>query len=96
MLTWVIYDITDNKTRNRIAKRCQGFGLSRVQKSVFLGDIDSNRVDEIELYSREMLDEETDSVYIFPLCQEDFDKCRLIGQGFDKDEVAGRLLTKVL
>ena len=53
-------------------------------------------MDEIELYSREMLDEETDSVYIFPLCQEDFDKCRLIGQGFDKDEVAGRLLTKVL
>ncbi len=96
MLTWVVYDISSDKTRAKIAKRCLGFGLHRVQKSVFLGDVNSNRVDEIEMFSRDLMDEEEDSVYIFPLCQEDFDKCRLIGQGFDKDEIAGRLLTKVI
>lgn len=96
MLTWVVYDISKNKTRSKVAKRCLEFGLYRVQKSVFLGDVDPNRVDEIEIFSKEILDLETDSVYIFPVCQEDFGKCRLIGKGFNKDEVAGKVLTKIL
>ena len=37
MLTWVIYDISKDKTRTKIAWRCLDFGLYRVQKSVFLG-----------------------------------------------------------
>jgi len=36
MLTWVIYDIASNKTRNNIIKKCKNAGLYRVQKSVFL------------------------------------------------------------
>ena len=39
MLTWVVYDISKDRTRTKIAKRCLDFGLYRVQKSVFLGDI---------------------------------------------------------
>lgn len=96
MLTWVVYDISENKTRTKVAKQCLEFGLYRVQKSVFLGEVPPNRIDEIEQFSRQLLDLETDSVYIFPVCQEDFEKCRLIGKGFDKDEVAGKVLTKVL
>ena len=74
MLTWVVYDIANDRTRTRIARRCLDFGLYRVQKSVFLGDVEPNRLDEIELFSKEELDEDNDSVYIFPLCKEDFDK----------------------
>ena len=96
MLTWVIYDISENKTRNRIARRCLNFGLYRVQKSVFLGDVEPNRLDEIELFSREEMDEATDSVYIFPMCKEDFDKVRIIGQGFSRKLVADEVLTEVI
>jgi CRISPR-associated protein Cas2 len=39
MLTWVLYDITEDKIRTRIARRCLDFGLYREHKSVFLGDI---------------------------------------------------------
>jgi CRISPR-associated protein Cas2 len=96
MLTWVVYDIAKDKTRTRIAKRCLDFGLYRVQKSVFLGDLESNRIEEILLFSREVLDPETDSVYIFPMCQADFDRVRIVGQGFDRELVADEVLTKVI
>jgi CRISPR-associated protein Cas2 len=96
MLTWVVYDISKDRTRNRVARRCLDFGLYRVQKSVFLGDLQSNRVEEILLFSRELLDPETDSVYIFPMCREDFERVRIVGQGFDRKLVADEVLTKVI
>ena len=96
MLTWVIYDIAKDKTRTKVAKRCLDFGLYRVQKSVFLGDLEPNRVEEILLFSRDLLDPETDSVYIFPMCRADFDRVRIVGQGFDRKLVADEVLTKVI
>ena len=96
MLTWVIYDISKNRTRTKIAKRCLDFGLYRIQKSVFLGDIESNRVEEIILASTELMNMETDSVYVFPMCRDDFDKVRIVGQGFDRKMVADEILTKVI
>ena len=96
MLTWVIYDISKNKTRTKIAKRCLDFGLYRVQKSVFAGDIEPNRVQEIILASTELMNMETDSVYVFPMCRDDFDKVRIVGQGFDKKMVADEVLTTVI
>ena len=96
MLTWVVYDIAEDRTRNRVARRCLDFGLYRVQKSVFLGDIESNRVSEIILFSTELMNAETDSVYVFPMCREDFDKVRIVGQGFERKLVAYEVLTKVI
>jgi CRISPR-associated protein Cas2 len=95
MLTWVVYDISDDKVRTRVAKRCLDFGLYRVQKSVFLGDLASNRVEEVLLFSRELLDVDSDSVYIFPMCRGDFERVRIVGQGFDRKLVADEVLTKV-
>jgi len=84
MLTWVIYDIQDNKVRNKVAKTCLGMGIYRVQKSVFLGELNLNRIDELSLQIKNLVDEEKDSVYIFPICKDDFNKVKLIGQAFDK------------
>ena len=87
MLVWAVYDIRVNKTRTRIAKACKKLGLYRVQKSVFLGDLEANRLDELAAQSRAEINEDTDSVYIFPMCKDDFRKTRLLGQAFDKDLV---------
>jgi len=96
MLTWVVYDITKDRTRTKIADRCLDFGLQRVQKSVFLGEIANNRVEEIIQFSKELLNLDTDAVYVFPMCREDFDKVRIVGQGFDKKLVADEVLTRVI
>lgn len=35
MLYWVMYDISETKTRNKAVKICKNKGLYRVQKSIF-------------------------------------------------------------
>jgi CRISPR-associated protein Cas2 len=87
MLVWLIYDITENRTRNKISTIAKQSGLYRVQKSVFLGNIDKNTLDELMLQSDELLDETTDSLYAFPMCKQDFQAVILKGQAFDKSLV---------
>jgi len=94
VLVWLIYDIAENKPRSKIAKACKQAGLIRVQKSVFLGKLESNRFDELAETCRDLMDEETDSVYVFPFCQEDFRRIRVLGQGFDKKLVNDEMLAK--
>lgn len=87
MLVWVIYDIVDDKTRSRIAKVCKDKGLYRVQKSAFLGTLNKNQIDELKIMCEDIIDKEVDSVYIFPMCDDDFKKVKLLGQAFDKNLV---------
>ncbi len=94
ILTWLIYDISDDKMRNRVAKECKKAGLIRVQQSVFLGKLESNRFDELAEKCNDLIEEKTDSVYVFPFCQEDFRNVRVLGQGFDKKLVNDEVLAK--
>ncbi len=94
MVVWLIYDISDNKIRNKIVKLCKDYGLYRVQKSVFLGTLNRNEIDSLFLESKDLIDMETDSLYIFPLSDEDFKKIKLLGQAFDKKLVSDEVLTK--
>lgn len=86
-LVWILYDIVENKSRTKVAKLCKEAGLYRVQKSVFLGTIERNRLDELRLAIEEFTDEQVDSIYIFPMCEPDFKKVILMGQAFDKKMV---------
>jgi len=96
MLTWVIYDIVKDKTRTRIAKFCKEYGLYRVQKSCFLGDLNKNEVDELGLKCKALMDLETDAVFLFPVSEDDFRKARLLGNSFDTQLVSGKLEALIL
>lgn len=95
-LVWVIYDIVKDKTRTRIAKTCKNKGLYRVQKSAFLGKLNRNQIDELKIMCNDIIDKEVDSVYIFPMCEDDFRKVRLLGRAFDKDLVSDEVRTLFL
>ncbi len=90
-MVWVIYDIVEDKTRNKVAKICLNKGLYRVQKSVFLGTLNANQRDSLSLECEVLIDPEVDSVYVFPMDDASFKKVKLLGQAFDrklvKDEV---------
>lgn len=94
MLVWVIYDITDNRTRQRVSDCCKNYGLYRVQKSVFLGDLNTNDRESLGLECEELIDTEKDSVYVFPMDEQSFKKVQLIGQAFDKDLVSDEVITR--
>lgn len=87
MLVWIIYDISDDKTRSKLAKACKDKGLYRVQKSAFFGTLNRNQIDELKIICEDIINPEVDSVYIFPMCEDDFKKVKLLGQAFDKDLV---------
>jgi CRISPR-associated protein Cas2 len=84
MICWVLYDIKKDKPRNKVAKICKKSGLYRVQKSVFLGSLEDNEKDTLELSVSDLIDEETDSVYIFPMSKNELRRTALLGQAFDK------------
>ena len=94
MLTWVVYDITENKIRTRISKLCKDYGLYRVQKSVFIGNLNNNELDSLVLESEEIIDTSVDSTYIFPICSDCFKKIRLLGKAFDKELVSDEVYSK--
>lgn len=83
MLTWVMYDIVKDKTRNKVAKCYEKAGIYRVQYSVFLGDMNKTKCKELSCQINELINPEVDRVYIFPMCSEDFNNCELLGQAFD-------------
>jgi CRISPR-associated protein Cas2 len=94
MMTWVIYDIVDDKKRSRIAKTCKNKGLYRVQKSAFIGTLNRSQIDELKMICVDLIDPNVDSVYIFPMCDDDFKKVKLLGQAFDKKLVSAEVLAK--
>uniref|UniRef100_A0A7C3EHD8 CRISPR-associated endoribonuclease Cas2 n=1 Tax=candidate division WOR-3 bacterium TaxID=2052148 RepID=A0A7C3EHD8_UNCW3 len=87
-LVWVVYDISSNRTRSLIARACKNKGLYRVQKSAFLGKLNRTQIEELKVICDDIIDPETDSVYIFPMCEEDFKKVRLLGRAFDPELVS--------
>lgn len=94
MITWVIYDIVSNKTRNKVKRVCKDAGLHRVQKSVFLGDIVENVFDEIQIKIKDIINLNTDSVYVFTMTKKELQMAGLIGQAFDKKYVTNEIIAK--
>ncbi|MCF7790688.1 MAG: CRISPR-associated endonuclease Cas2 [Victivallales bacterium] len=96
MLVWVIYDISDDKTRKEISDTCKEFGLIRVQYSVFFGNLPNSCIDEIAVYSKNMIDKQTDGVFILPVSEDDFKKKMIIGKTFDEAFAKGEKQTMLL
>ncbi len=71
MVTWVLYDITDNRVRTHVASICLDYGLIRFQKSVFCGETDSATLERIRTRIIELvgtIEEGTAAVSIFTIC----------------------------
>ncbi len=91
MIVWVLYDIKEDKIRNKVAKLCEQSGLYRVQYSVFLGTMVENDKDTLQLQIEELMNPDDDSVYIFPMNQSELRQSALLGQAFDKDMVTDKV-----
>ena len=94
MLVWVMYDIADDKIIRKAIKSCKNVGLYRVQKSIFLGDIEENDFDEVKLRLEDTVDLKNDSVYVFTMSKKELNKAGLIGQAFDKELVTDEIISK--
>ncbi len=88
MIVWVLYDIENDRARTKAAKRCKLAGLYRVQFSCFLGTLTPAQKDTLQLQLAELIAEERDKVYVFPMNKSELQQTVLLGQAFNKDLVS--------
>jgi CRISPR-associated protein Cas2 len=91
MIVWVLYDIKKDKARTRVAKLCKISGIYRVQYSVFLGTLERNELDTLKIQIEELIDKETDKVYMFPMSKDELQQTVLLGQAFDKELITDKI-----
>lgn len=86
MYTLVIYDITDNELRLKIAAACKEAGLVRIQKSAFLGAIDSQMRKSLELKLGRIIGSNKGNIQIFTICEADMVNRRIVGEIVECEE----------
>ena len=69
MLVFVAYDISENKSRNNLIKRLMHFGLYRIQKSLFAGNLNLNDRFNLNEDMHMYLSSKNDNIIIIPVCK---------------------------
>lgn len=67
----LIYDITDDRARMKVADLCLDYGLERIQYSAFWGDLPRTLQEELLLKIRRVLQGKAGNVRLLPLCERD-------------------------
>ena len=80
MLYWLIYDISENKIRSKIASKCKNYGFFRVQKSSFIGNLSKNKSEMLLLEIKELDLSPEDCVFMIPACKSCFSEREIIGE----------------
>ena len=76
----VVYDISDDGKRGKIADACLDYGMDRIQFSAFLGDLAPTHQEELMLRAQSILGKLPGNVQLFPICDKDWNARRVIEQ----------------
>jgi CRISPR-associated protein Cas2 len=87
MLFFIMYDIESNKVRNQIVKYLLRKGCSRVQKSIFLADLEHAVYQEIknDLTEVQACYDNEDSILVVPISTDYLQAMKIIGKNIDVD-----------
>jgi CRISPR-associated protein Cas2 len=72
VLTYVFYDIQEDKVRTRVGNACKDYGLERIQFSGFIGYLSRNKREELAVRVRDILAGTNGKILIQPVCEKDF------------------------
>lgn len=89
MQCMVVYDISDDKRRSKIADACLDYGLDRIQYSAFLGPLLSSQQDELMLRVSRILGKAAGNIQLFPLCDRDWRNRRIVGRPLGQQQSGG-------
>ncbi len=68
----LVYDISDNRIRTKIADICADYGLERIQYSAFSGDLRRVHQEEMMIKMRKRLGKREGKIQLFPCCEKDW------------------------
>jgi len=87
VLTLVIYDITDDELRNKVASFLKSKGLKRIQKSAFLGELSNSEKVNVEAGLRILVKgRDKVNIQIFPLTSASYNQRHVIGVEINYDD----------
>lgn len=68
----LIYDISDDRIRTKVADACLDYGLDRIQFSAFYGNISRNYQEELFQKVEALLGKEDGQIMLLPICYKDW------------------------
>jgi CRISPR-associated protein Cas2 len=71
MKSIVIYDIVEDKVRNKIADVCKDYGLERIQYSAFFGELSHNHRQMLFKKIKRLIGDKDGNIQIYPVCEKD-------------------------
>jgi CRISPR-associated protein Cas2 len=87
MQVLLVYDISNDRVRSKVADFCLDYGLDRIQYSAFLGRLGRNHQEELMLRIEERLGDHAGKVQLYPLCERDWQaRLEIIREGEAEDE----------
>ena len=86
MDTIIIYDISDNGLRNRVAKALMDYGCIRIQESAFYGFMNHNIREKLRLRLDKMMHGHEGNIQFYPLCSKCFSLKESIGEIYEVRE----------
>jgi CRISPR-associated protein Cas2 len=96
----ICYDITDDRLRGRVAKSLLAVGLTRLQYSVFGGDMQKNDYLAWEIEAQKDFTNfasPSDSILVFDLTEAQVRDCKVIGHdALNRAELTGEQHTLIL
>lgn len=81
--TLVMYDIEEDKARNKIADACLDYGLDRVQFSAFIGRLSRNHQQELMMRIEQILKDKKGRVQLISVGQQEWRNRIILGGGYD-------------
>ena len=68
----VLYDVSNDRTRTKIATTCEDYGLDRIQYSAFSGRLNRNLQEELMLRISDLLADQPGRVQLVPVSSDDW------------------------
>ncbi|MEM1627575.1 MAG: CRISPR-associated endonuclease Cas2 [Sulfolobaceae archaeon] len=89
----IIYDITDDNLRNKVADFLKKKGLRRIQWSAFIGELTSSQLRDVESglrliikhYGKKNIGERI-NIQIYPITESQFNHRKVIGEEWKEGE----------
>ena len=86
LITLVIYDITEDDVRLRVAKFLRSKGLTRIQKSAFIGNLTVSQRKDVENGLAKLIFGKKANIQIFPLTPASYSQRVVLGVELKYDD----------
>ena len=71
MMCLLVYDITDDRARSKVADDCLDYGMERIQFSAFWGNLSRTYQEELIRKVKKRLGKKPGKIQLFPVCEKD-------------------------